>query len=147
MSSPGPKSASFPCRARQARPLATGTRTHAESGGPRARRGLSLLSTYFCFLFDSKPVRVSAQTTWPAGGRLPFPDSVAAQIEFADGSCGQLIYTAEGDLSISPGNAARCFGAGLVAEISEFPKALTVHRGRKESKQFFVYLAKATPSR
>ena len=84
---------------------------------------------YFCFLFDSKPVRVSAQTTWPASGQLPFPDSVTAQVEFADGSCGQLVYSAEGDASW-PKEVCTVFGAGFVAEVENFQE-LVVHRGRK----------------
>ena len=74
---------------------------------------------YFCYLFDSKPVRVFAQTTWPAGGKLPFPDSVAAQVEFADGSSGQLIYSAEGDWGY-PKERLTVYGAGMVAELDNF---------------------------
>ncbi len=85
---------------------------------------------YFCFLFDSRPVGVKAQTTWPASGRTPFPDSVAAQVEFEDGSCAQLIYTAEGDTSF-PKETLTAFASGTVAEITNFQK-LTVHRGRKQ---------------
>ena len=64
---------------------------YAESGGRVLGEACHFLD-YFCCLFGSKPVRVFAQTTWPAAGRLPFPDSVTAQVEFADGSSGQLIY-------------------------------------------------------
>jgi predicted dehydrogenase len=90
---------------------------------------------YFCFLFDSQPVRVFAQTTWPASGRSPFPDSVTAQIEFADGSCGQLVYSAEGDASF-PKETLTVYGAGVVAEIMNFQE-LIVHRGRKRAKRKF----------
>ena len=93
---------------------------------------------YFCFLLASKPVRVLAQTTWPASGRLPFPDSVAAQVEFADGSCAQLVYTAEGDSSF-PKETFSLFGAGLVAEVTNFQK-LVLHRNRKE--QTFSFSSK-----
>ena len=56
-------------------------------------------------------VLVTAQTVWPATGRLPFPDSVTAQVEFADGSSGQLVYSAEGDSSW-PKETCTVFGAG-----------------------------------
>ena len=102
---------------------------YAESGGRVLGEACHFLD-YLCFLFDSKPIRVLAQTTWPASGRLPFPDSVAAQVEFADGSCGQLIYAAEGDASF-PKETVTVFGAGVVAEITNFQK-LVVHRNRKE---------------
>ena len=93
---------------------------------------------YFCFLFDARPLRVLAQTTWPPAGRLPFPDSVTAQIEFADGSCGQLVYSAEGDTGY-PKEALTVYGTGMVAEIHNF-RELVVHRGRKQRS--FSYSSK-----
>ena len=53
------------------------------------------------------------------------------QVEFADGSCGQLIYSAEGDPKF-PKEVMTVFGAGLTAEITNFQK-LSIYRGRKES--------------
>ena len=93
---------------------------------------------YFCFLFDSKPVRVFAQTTWPPSGRLPFPDSVAAQIEFADGSAGQLIYSAEGDASFAK-ESLTVLGTGIVIETTNFQE-LTVYRQRRVKR--FSYRSK-----
>jgi predicted dehydrogenase/threonine dehydrogenase-like Zn-dependent dehydrogenase len=110
---------------------------YAESGGRVLGEACHFLD-YFCFLFEARPVRVFAQTVWPTSGRLPFPDSVSAQVEFADGSCGQLIYTAEGDSSF-PKETLTVFGTGIVAEITEFQQ-LVVHRGRK--KQSFSYSSK-----
>jgi len=88
-----------------------------------------------CHFFDfachllGRPVRVTAQTVWPAAGSKAFPDSVTAQIEFADGSCAQIIYTAEGDTAF-PKETFRVFASGLVAECENFQR-LTVYRGRK----------------
>jgi predicted dehydrogenase/threonine dehydrogenase-like Zn-dependent dehydrogenase len=110
---------------------------YAQSGGRVLGEACHFLD-FFCFLFDSRPTRVFAQTTWPASGRLPLPDSVAAQVEFADGSCGQLIYSAEGDSSY-PKETLTVFCAGLVAEITNFQK-LTIHRDRKEHS--FAYGSK-----
>jgi len=124
---PGPKTASFRVSPGKLDP-AHWYANYAESGGRVLGEACHFLD-YFCFLFDSKPVRVVAQTTWPASGRLPFPDSVTAQIEFADGSCGQLVYSAEGDSSW-PKEVCTVFGAGFVAEIENFQK-LSIHRGRK----------------
>src|SRR5436190_18203561 len=93
---------------------------------------------YFCFLFGARPLRVLAQTTWPASGRAPFPDSVSAQVEFEDGSCGQLIYSAEGDTSF-PKETLTVFASGTVGEITNFQK-LSIHRGRKEKT--FSYSSK-----
>ena len=101
---------------------------YSESGG-RVLGEACHFFDYFCCLFDSRPIRVMAQTTWPPSGPAPFPDSVSAQVEFEDGSCGQLIYSAEGDSSF-PKETLTVFASGTVAEITNFQK-LTVHRGRK----------------
>ena len=69
-----------------------------------------------------RPVRVLAQTAWPAAGRTPFPDSVAAQVEFADGSSGQVLYSAEGDPTW-PKEQCTVFGAGFVAEDHQLSEA------------------------
>jgi len=56
-------------------------------------------------------------------------------VEFADGSSGQLIYTAEGDPSF-PKETLTIFGAGLVAEVTNFQE-LVLRRGRKAVKSSF----------
>ncbi len=133
-SSPGPKTASFRVMPGKLDP-SHWYANYAESGGRVLGEACHFLD-YFCFLFDSRPVRVSAQTVWPASGRLPFPDSVTAQVEFADGSCGQLVYTAEGDHSW-PKEVCTVFAAGVVAEIENFQK-LTVHRGGRRRVSAFA---------
>lgn len=133
---PGPKTASFRVVPGKLDP-SHWYANYAESGGRVLGEACHFLD-YFCFLFDSKPVRVFAQTTWPATGRLPFPDSVCAQVEFADGSSGQLIYSAEGDSSW-PKEMCTVYGAGLVAEIVNYQE-LVVHRGRKRKR--FAYASK-----
>jgi len=132
--SPGPKTASFRVMPGRLDP-SHWYANYAESGGRVLGEACHFLD-YFCFLFDSRPVRVGAQTVWPASGRLPFPDSVTAQVEFADGSCGQLIYNAEGDSSW-PKEVCTVLAAGLAAEIENFQK-LTVHRGRRRSVSSFA---------
>jgi predicted dehydrogenase/threonine dehydrogenase-like Zn-dependent dehydrogenase len=130
---PGPKTASFRV---MAGPLEPGSwfANMGESGG-RVLGEACHFFDFFCFLFESGPLSVSAQTVWPAAGRLPFPDSVTAQVEFADGSCGQLIYSAEGDTSW-PKETCTVFGAGFTAELQNF-KTLSVHRRRKRTSREF----------
>ncbi len=88
-----------------------------------------------CHFFDfachllGRPVQVTAQTVWPVRGSHSFPDSVTAQIAFEDGSCAQIIYTAEGDYAF-PKETFRVFASGLVAECENFQK-LTLYKGRK----------------
>ncbi len=105
----------------------------AESGGRVVGEVCHFLD-YFCYLLG-EPVRIFAQTIWPPGGRIGFADSVAIQVEFADGSSGQLIYTAEGDPKY-PKELITVFGAGIAAEISNFLN-LTIYRGRKQSSSAF----------
>ncbi len=130
---PGPKTASFRVMPGKLDPSHWYANL-AESGGRVLGEACHFLD-YFCFLFDSPPVRVSALTVWPASGRLPFPDSVTAQVEFAGGSCGQLVYSAEGD-STWPKEVCTVFGAGFVAEIENF-QTLKVHQGRKSTSHKF----------
>lgn len=130
---PGPKTASFRVMAGQLDP-AHWYANETESGGRVVGEACHFLD-YFCFLFDSVPVCVGAQATWPVSGRFPFPDSVMAQVEFADGSCGQLIYSAEGDPTW-PKETCTVFGAGFVGELTNFQR-LVVHRGRMTTRQTF----------
>jgi predicted dehydrogenase/threonine dehydrogenase-like Zn-dependent dehydrogenase len=104
---------------------------YAESGGRVVGEACHFLD-YFCFLFDAQPIRVLAQVTSPAGGRLPFPDSVAAQVEFDDGSCGQLLYNGEGD-SAYPKETLTVVAPGLVAEVTNF-RQLDVYSRRKRKR-------------
>ena len=128
---PGPKSLTYQVVAGSLDP-SHWYANFAESGGRVVGEACHFLD-YLCFLLG-KPTRVFAQSTWPTGGRLAV-DSVAIQVEFADGSCGQLIYSAEGDPKY-PKEMVTIFGAGIIAEITNFLK-LTVYRERKESSHSF----------
>jgi predicted dehydrogenase len=134
--SPGPKVASYRVFAGKLDPQHWYA-NYAESGGRVLGEACHFLD-YFCCLFESKPVRVSAQTAGLPSARLPFPDSVAAQVEFEDGSCGQLIYSAEGDWGY-PKECLTVYGAGFTADLENFQK-LVVHKGRK--KRSFSYTSK-----
>lgn len=91
-----------------------------------------------CHFFDfvchvlGRPVKVTAQTI----GRPQVPDSVTAQIEFADGCSAQVIYSAEGD-SVFPKESFRVFASGLVVECENFMK-LSIFRKRKETVKKFA---------
>ena len=136
---PGPKTASYRVFAGQ---LDAGHwyANQDESGGRIISEGCHFLD-YFCFLFDSRPVRVTAQGTWLAGGALLLPDSVAAQVEFADGSSGQLIYSAEGDTTY-PKEHCTIYGSGIVADITNF-QLLAIHQ--RGSRKRFRYGSKGHP--
>lgn len=102
----------------------------AESGG----RVLGEACHFFDFACHvlGKPTRVTAQTV----GRPQVPDSVTAQVEFADGSSAQIIYSAEGD-SAFPKESFRVFASGLVVECENF-MALSLFRKRKETVKKFA---------
>jgi predicted dehydrogenase len=131
--SPGPKSASFRVNAGKLDPQHWFA-NFAESGGRVLGESCHFLD-YFCFLFESDPVRVFAQTTWPASGAQAFPDSVAAQVEFADGSTGQLLYSGEGDPKF-PKEMLTVYAAGAVCEITNYQE-LVVHRGRQRTSHTY----------
>jgi predicted dehydrogenase/threonine dehydrogenase-like Zn-dependent dehydrogenase len=127
-SCPGPKSASFRVNAGKLDPQHWYA-NFAESGGRVLGEACHFLD-YFCFLFEAEPIRVSAQTIWPAAGRQAYPDSVAAQIEFSDGSAGQLLYSAEGDPKVAK-ERLTVHAAGLVGEITNYQE-LTLYQGRQK---------------
>jgi len=130
---PGPKTVSYRVMAGALDP-ASWYANHAESGG-RVLGEACHFFDFMCFLLEAPPVRVTAQTVWPATGRLPFPDSLTAQVEFADGSGGQLVYSAEGDSSW-PKETCTVFGAGLTAEIVNFQKLVVCQRRRRTAQDF-----------
>jgi predicted dehydrogenase/threonine dehydrogenase-like Zn-dependent dehydrogenase len=132
--SPGPKSLSYRVNAGKL-DAQHWTSNVAESGGRVIGECCHFLD-YFCFLFDAPPVRVFAQPTWPLAGKSEAPDSVCAQVEFADGSSGQLIYSAQGD-SAYPKESFTLFASGLVAEVENF-LSLRLFKGRKETKLKFT---------
>lgn len=90
---------------------------------------------FACFVLDARPVRITAQTVGPVQGRHPFPDSVAAQVEFDDGSVFQLVYSAEGDVRF-PKESFRIFAPGLVAQCENFQR-LAIFRNRGETLKKF----------
>src|SRR5262245_6272330 len=134
--SPGPKTATYRVLPGRLDPTHWYA-NYTESGG-RVIGETCHFFDYFCFLFDSKPLRVTAQVTTPTSGRLPFPDSVAAQVEFENGCCGQLIYSDAGD-SRYPKEILTVIASGLVAEVTNF-RRLNLYSARR--KRTFSYSSK-----
>jgi predicted dehydrogenase/threonine dehydrogenase-like Zn-dependent dehydrogenase len=126
----GPKTISYRVNAAKLDP-AHWMSNLAESGG-RVLGEASHFFDYFCFLFDAAPVRIFVQPTWPVSGRNEMPDSISAQVEFADGSSAQLLYSAQGDTAY-PKESFTVFASGLVADVTNFLE-LRVFKSRKETK-------------
>ncbi len=101
---------------------------HAESGGRVVGEACHFLD-FFRFVLGVEPLEVMAHSVGGVGGRTPFPDSVACQIWFEDGSTAQLIYAAEGDSSY-PKESVVASGSGFVAEIENF-LTFTVYQRRR----------------
>lgn len=121
---PGPKTLSYHVFAG---PLAPDHwYANVEESGGRVLGEACHFFDYACHLLG-RPVKVMAQSI----GRPAFPDSVTAQIEFADGSSAQIVYSAEGDYAF-PKESFRVFASGLVAECENFQK-LVLYRNRKRS--------------
>ena len=105
-----------------------------ESGGRILGEACHFID-FACAVLGSEPTRVTAQTTTPSHGSKPFPDSIAAQIEFSDGSTFQLIYTAEGDPGF-PKEHFRLFAPGFVAEGENFQTLRLHQKGRTKRLTF-----------
>lgn len=129
---PGPKVASYRVLAGRLDPTHWYA-NYQESGGRILGEACHFLD-YFCCLFDSRPVSVQAQATG-ASEKLPFPDSTAIQVRFADGSSAQLIYHADGDSSF-PKETFTLFAAGLSAEIINFQKLSVYHKRKRTDHSF-----------
>ncbi len=131
---PGPKSISFRVFAGTLKPDHWYA-NYEESGG-RVLGEACHFFDFFCYLLSANPIRVFASPIGPSCGRLPFPDSISAMVEFADGSSGQLIYSGEGDTSY-PKETFTVYGGGLVASCENFQR-LTIHRRRKAERSKYT---------
>jgi predicted dehydrogenase/threonine dehydrogenase-like Zn-dependent dehydrogenase len=105
--------------------------SNVEESGGRVLGEACHFFDYACHLLG-RPVQVMAQSI----GRPAFPDSVTAQIAFADGSSAQILYSAEGDQAY-PKETFRLFASGFVAECENFQK-LTLYRNRKRSSKAYA---------
>lgn len=127
--SPGPKSASYFVYAGALQP--DHWYANLEQSGGRFLGEACHFLDYFCYLFGQAPVRVFAQRLGMRPG-----DGAAVQVAFSDGSCGQLVYSPEGD-SAYPKEQLAVFGPGLVLEMVNF-REVTTYRRRSRSKKSFA---------
>src|SRR5262249_41796775 len=73
---------------------------------------------------------------WPAvrpggAGESSDPETFTALLEFADGSVGTLVYSADGDPA-HPKERLEIVGGGAVAVLDDFRELVVTHRGRRE---------------
>ncbi len=130
----GPKSLSFHVNAGALSP--DHWYANLEESGGRILGEACHFVDFACAVLGSKPVRVTAQGIGRTQGVTQAADSVAAQIEFADGSTFQLLYSAEGDPSF-PKEHLRLFTRGLIAECENF-QTLRLHQKGRTKRMTFV---------
>lgn len=105
--------------------------TNADESGGRIIGEACHFFDFFCHLIGSRPVSVSAQ---PVGGGSA-ADSLCAQVNFADGSSAQLLYTESGDDAF-PKETWRVFCGSVVVECENFQKLTTFHRRKRQTQGF-----------
>ncbi len=91
-----------------------------------------------CFLTDSLPVRVHAET-FGAAGAVP-RDSATITLRMSDGSVGTIHYLAEGDASVSK-EYLEVYGGGRTAILDNY-RTLALHRGNKRRMRRLMNQAK-----
>ena len=126
---PGPKTLSFHVNAGTLAP--DHWYANVEESGGRVLGEACHFFDFACHVLG-RPVKVTAQTV----GRPAVPDSVTAQIEFADGSSAQIVYSAEGD-SAFPKESFRVFASGSVVECENFMR-LSIFKNRKQTVKKFA---------
>ncbi|WP_461783496.1 bi-domain-containing oxidoreductase [Prosthecobacter sp.] len=126
---PGPKTLSFHVNAGTLAP--DHWYANVEESGGRVLGEACHFFDFACHVLG-RPVKVTAQTV----GRPAVPDSVTAQIEFADGSSAQIVYSAEGD-SAFPKESFRVFASGSVVECENFMR-LSIFQNRKQTVKKFA---------
>ena len=126
---PGPKTLSFHVNAGTLAP--DHWYANVEESGGRVLGEACHFFDFACHVLG-RPVKVTAQTV----GRPAVPDAVTAQIEFADGSSAQIVYSAEGD-SAFPKESFRVFASGSVVECENFMR-LAIFKNRKQTVKKFA---------
>jgi predicted dehydrogenase/threonine dehydrogenase-like Zn-dependent dehydrogenase len=84
------------------------------------------------YIVGAHPVQVYARAL--PDPALPIPDNVSLMIDFADGSVGNLVYTAGGDVTF-PKERLEVFGQGQVGVLDDFRALTLVSNGRRKKRR------------
>ena len=101
-----------------------------DEGGGRIAGEVCHFVDLLCFLSAGSPVEVFAQTL-PDQGRY-HQDNLIAQLKFANGSLGTILYSANGDPALSK-ERLELFSAGRVAVLDDFRHLTLTHNGRSRT--------------
>ena len=107
--------------------------TQSSAGGGRIIGEICHFIDLMQFFTDSEPVRVFAESIDSRNDKLKNDDNISITVKFADGSVGNLVYTANGDKAL-PKERFEIFGGNVVFIIDDFRKGI-LFRNNKE-KQF-----------
>lgn len=102
-----------------------------EIGGGRIIGEVCHFIDYLHYLAGAKPVSVFTQSIEGSPGKFFKEDNVSITLKFADGSIGNIIYTAKGSKSFSR-ERVEVFSEEEVGIIEDFRKLTLVRRGRKK---------------
>jgi predicted dehydrogenase len=101
-----------------------------DEGGGRIIGEVCHFIDYMTFLTESLPVKVSAMAMRTEDMNIPTRDNLSINLEFADGSVGNIIYTAVGD-SLYPKEYVEVFGEQSVGVLNNF-SALSLYKDNKK---------------
>lgn len=103
-----------------------------EEGGGRIIGEVCHFIDYMVFLTESLPVKVFASSMETGDKNIPKGDNVSINLEFEDGSVGNIIYTSVGD-SLFPKEYIEVFGNNSVGVLNNFSKLSLYKNGRKKT--------------
>lgn len=101
-----------------------------QTGGGRVVGEVCHFVDLLTFLAGSQPIRATA-VGLPNLGRY-CSDNLTATLEFADGSVGSIVYTANGDKAFAK-ERVEVFGQGLAAYLEDFRMLQISRNGRKQA--------------
>lgn len=103
---------------------------HPEDGGGRLIGEMCHFIDLFIMLTGSAPISVHAEQTGRPSTELIRADNVVLSLRFADGSIGNLVYTATGHPRF-PRERLEVFGEGSVAVVDNFRSSMIVSGRRR----------------
>jgi len=105
--------------------------TQTDAGGGRIIGEICHFIDLMQFLTDSEPVKVFAECISSKNEKLKNDDNLSMTLKFADGSVGNLVYTANGDKSL-PKERFEIFGGGSVFVIDDFRKGMLFRNNQEK---------------
>ncbi|MBN1183332.1 MAG: bi-domain-containing oxidoreductase [Bacteroidales bacterium] len=100
--------------------------TQTSAGGGRIIGEICHFIDLMQFFTDSEPVKVYAECIDSRNDKLKNDDNLSIVVKFADGSVGNLVYTANGDKAL-PKERFEIFGGNAVFIIDDFRQGILFH--------------------